>query len=57
VAEVVNFDRDQKKIIIISNRRLQKGEELTYDYKFEIENDSNKIPCLCKAPNCRKWMN
>merc|ERR1711962_1525535 len=36
VAEVVNFDKELK-IIIISNRRLSKGEELTYDYKFDIE--------------------
>lgn len=28
VAEVVNFDKDQKKIIIISSRRLLKGEEV-----------------------------
>ena len=31
--------------------------QLAYDYKFDIEDDSNKIPCLCGAPNCRKWMN
>ncbi|XP_033116847.1 histone-lysine N-methyltransferase 2C-like [Anneissia japonica] len=56
VAEVVSFEKDNK-IIIISNRRISKGEELTYDYKFDFEDDSNKIPCGCKAPNCRKWMN
>lgn len=27
-----------------------------YDYKFDFEEDS-KIPCLCGATNCRKWMN
>ncbi|XP_035658288.1 histone-lysine N-methyltransferase 2C-like isoform X2 [Branchiostoma floridae] len=56
VAEVVNFEKEQK-IIIISSRRLSKGEELTYDYKFDIEDDEQKIPCCCGAPNCRKWMN
>ena len=30
--------------------------QLAYDYKFDIEDD-HKIPCLCGAPNCRKWMN
>ena len=30
--------------------------QLTYDYKFDIE-DENRIPCLCRAPGCRKWMN
>ncbi|XP_078465306.1 histone-lysine N-methyltransferase 2C-like isoform X6 [Lampetra planeri] len=57
VAEVVNFDKERSKIIIISSRRLQKGEELTYDYKFDFEDDQHKIPCHCGAPNCRKWMN
>lgn len=58
VAEVVTFGPDTKKIIIFSNRKLVKGEELTYDYKFDIEDDrQKKIPCTCKAPNCRKWMN
>ncbi|XP_071942048.1 histone-lysine N-methyltransferase 2C-like isoform X2 [Antedon mediterranea] len=57
VAEVVSFEKDNK-IIIISNRRITKGEELTYDYKFDFEDeDQNKIACGCKAPNCRKWMN
>lgn len=31
--------------------------QLTYDYKFDFEDDQHKIPCLCGAPNCRKWMN
>ena len=31
------------------------GEEITYDYKFEIEDE--KIHCLCGAKNCRKYLN
>ena len=31
--------------------------QLTYDYKFDFEDDQHKIPCLCGAQNCRKWMN
>ncbi|XP_065052603.1 histone-lysine N-methyltransferase 2C-like [Rhopilema esculentum] len=56
VAEVVIIEK-MPKIIIISNRKLEKGEELTYDYKFEFEDDQHKIACLCGAANCRKWMN
>ncbi|XP_013784687.2 histone-lysine N-methyltransferase 2C-like isoform X2 [Limulus polyphemus] len=56
VAEEVQIDRE-KKIMIIANRRINRGEELTYDYRFEVEDDQHKIPCLCGAPNCRKWMN
>uniref|UniRef100_A0A8C6Y6L9 Histone-lysine N-methyltransferase 2C n=1 Tax=Naja naja TaxID=35670 RepID=A0A8C6Y6L9_NAJNA len=56
VAEVVTFERGHK-IIISSNRRIQKGEELCYDYKFDFEDDQHKIACHCGAVNCRKWMN
>ncbi len=55
IAEVVQIEKENK-IIIITNRRITKGEELMYDYKFDFEEDS-KIPCLCGAVNCRKWMN
>ncbi|CAF0790054.1 unnamed protein product [Rotaria sordida] len=55
ITEVVPIEKDNK-IIIITNRRILKGEEIMYDYKFNFEDDS-KIPCLCGAVNCRKWMN
>ncbi|KAG8188064.1 hypothetical protein JTE90_014303 [Oedothorax gibbosus] len=56
VAENVQIDRENK-ILIITNRRVSRGEELSYDYMFAVEDDQHKIPCLCGAPNCRKWMN
>ncbi|GAB6031866.1 hypothetical protein CHUAL_010262 [Chamberlinius hualienensis] len=56
VAEVVQIDREYR-IIIFACRRIARGEELCYDYKFDIEDDQHKIPCLCGAPNCKKWMN
>jgi len=56
VAETVEVDRDSR-IIIFANRRISRGEELAYDYKFEFEDDQHKIPCNCLAHNCRKWMN
>ncbi|XP_065150686.2 histone-lysine N-methyltransferase 2C isoform X3 [Paramisgurnus dabryanus] len=56
IAEVVSFERGYR-IIISSNRRIQRGEELCYDYKFDLEDDQHKIPCHCAAVNCRKWMN
>lgn len=55
-AEVVDIG-ETSKIIIITTRKIPKGEELTYDYKFDFEDDQHKIPCMCGAPNCRKWMN
>ena len=45
----------QKKIVLYSKRDIKATEELTYDYKFPIE--EKKIPCLCGAPNCRGTLN
>ncbi|OON19073.1 SET domain protein [Opisthorchis viverrini] len=56
-AEVLNCESGSH-IIIIASRDIEKGEELTYDYKFDIEEErGDRIPCLCGAPNCRRWMN
>ncbi|CAI4230318.1 unnamed protein product [Auanema sp. JU1783] len=48
---------EDKKIIITANRPIKSEEELTYDYQFELEDAETKLPCLCGAPNCVKWMN
>ncbi|XP_028401347.1 histone-lysine N-methyltransferase 2A-like [Dendronephthya gigantea] len=45
----------QKKIIIFAAKHLKRGEELTYDYKFPLEDE--KIPCSCGSKKCRKYMN
>lgn len=37
----------QKKVVIYSKRPIAAGEELTYDYKFPLED--KKIPCFCGA--------
>ncbi|XP_002161122.3 histone-lysine N-methyltransferase SETD1B isoform X1 [Hydra vulgaris] len=44
-----------KKIVIYSRRAIKLGEEITYDYKFPIEDE--KIPCLCGAALCRGTLN
>lgn len=44
-----------KKIVIYSKYDIALGEEITYDYKFPIEDE--KIPCLCGAPQCRGSLN
>ncbi|XP_054719382.1 histone-lysine N-methyltransferase SETD1-like [Uloborus diversus] len=44
-----------KKIVIYSKQPINVNEEITYDYKFPIEEE--KIICLCGAPQCRGTLN
>jgi len=44
-----------KKIVIYSRRHIKVNEEITYDYKFPLEDE--KIPCLCGAAACRGSLN
>lgn len=47
-----------KRIAIYAKKDIRKGEELCYDYKFELEYDESKrIPCNCGSANCRGFMN
>ncbi|XP_060743641.1 histone-lysine N-methyltransferase 2A isoform X2 [Tachysurus vachellii] len=55
-SRVVNID-GQKHIVIFALRKIYMGEELTYDYKFPIEEPGNKLPCNCGAKKCRKFLN
>ena len=54
VARIVSVG-NEKRIVIYSNRDIQPGEELSYDYKFPIEDV--KIPCFCGAVHCRGSLN
>ncbi|OCT71111.1 hypothetical protein XELAEV_18038019mg [Xenopus laevis] len=47
----------QKHIVIFALRSIYCGEELTYDYKFPIEDASNKLTCNCGAKKCRRFLN
>ncbi|KAI6187711.1 Histone-lysine N-methyltransferase [Aphelenchoides besseyi] len=46
---------DQRVICIYAKRLISKGEEITYDYKFPLEEE--KIACHCGAENCRLYLN
>jgi len=57
-AKVITVDTDlgvEKKIVVFANRKISAGEEITYDYKFPVEDGSLK--CTCGAPNCIGRMN
>ncbi|KAK7088600.1 histone-lysine N-methyltransferase SETD1B-A-like [Littorina saxatilis] len=53
-AKIITME-SQKKIVIYSKRDIDVNEEITYDYKFPIEDQ--KIPCLCGTPSCRGTLN
>ena len=45
----------RRRILIFALRKIQYGEELTYDYKFPYEDV--KIPCSCGTAKCKKFLN
>ncbi|KAM3867666.1 histone-lysine N-methyltransferase SETD1B-A-like [Diretmus argenteus] len=53
-AKIITVE-SQKKIVIYSRQPININEEITYDYKFPIEDE--KIPCLCGADRCRGSLN
>ncbi|KAJ1995056.1 Histone-lysine N-methyltransferase setd1b [Coemansia spiralis] len=44
-----------KRMVIYAGQDIQAGEEITYNYKFPLE--EIKIPCLCGAAGCRGYLN
>ena len=56
-AKIVSTDAEgrDKHIIIFAARDIQAFEEITYDYKFPIE--EKKLRCYCGATRCRGSMN
>ncbi|MED6110151.1 hypothetical protein PIB30_040306 [Stylosanthes scabra] len=56
VAKVVTI-RHQKKVVFFAERNIYPGEEITYDYHFNNEDEGKKIPCYCNSKNCRRYMN
>ncbi|KAJ5172277.1 hypothetical protein N7492_004870 [Penicillium capsulatum] len=56
-AKIIRVD-GSKRIVIYALRDIERDEELTYDYKFEREWDSDdRIPCLCGSTGCKGFLN
>ncbi|PVU85872.1 hypothetical protein BB560_006878 [Smittium megazygosporum] len=56
IAKVIVVD-GSKRIGIYAKTDIKVGDEITYDYKFSIEDTDEKIPCLCGAATCRGFLN
>ena len=58
-ARVINVTDDlgisDKKIIVFASKEIVAGDEITYDYKFPVEDGS--LRCSCGASNCIGRMN
>mmetsp|Transcript_2910 Transcript_2910/g.6275 ORF Transcript_2910/g.6275 Transcript_2910/m.6275 type:complete len:1508 (+) Transcript_2910:157-4680(+) len=49
---------ENKRIVIYAKKDIERGEELSYDYKFSLEYDpAKRIPCHCGSSECRGFMN
>ncbi|KAF9614542.1 hypothetical protein IFM89_019205 [Coptis chinensis] len=56
VAKVISV-RNEKKVVFFAERDIFPGEEITYDYHFNHEDEGDKIPCLCNSRKCRRYLN
>ena len=45
------YKYEKGKIWIVSIRKIKKGEELSFDYDFDLE-DYENYPCKCGSKNC-----
>ncbi|KAH7649877.1 multidomain chromatinic with the following architecture [Cryptosporidium bovis] len=57
LCKVINIDSDNKHIVVFSKKLIEKDEEITYDYQFNVEEASEKILCHCGSNNCLGRMN
>ena len=47
----------ERRVVLYSKRRIEVGEELTYDYKLPYEEGEDRIPCRCGTKVCRGFLN
>ncbi|KAM3259735.1 hypothetical protein ACQJBY_051173 [Aegilops geniculata] len=56
VAKIISV-KNEKKVVFFSERHIDPGEEITYDYHFNQEDEGERIPCFCRSFSCRRYLN
>ncbi|KAG8057737.1 hypothetical protein GUJ93_ZPchr0002g24613 [Zizania palustris] len=56
VAKIISV-RNEKKVVFFAERHINPGEEITYDYHFNREDEGQRIPCFCRSKICRRYLN
>ncbi|XP_057959265.1 uncharacterized protein LOC131151840 isoform X2 [Malania oleifera] len=54
---IARFVNHSCLVVFFAERDIYPGEEITYDYHFNHEDEGKKIPCFCNSKNCRRYMN
>lgn len=45
------------QVRFFAERHINPGEEITYDYHFNREDEGQRIPCFCRSRYCRRYLN
>ncbi|XP_059280712.1 uncharacterized protein LOC132034389 isoform X4 [Lycium ferocissimum] len=54
---IARFVNHSCLVVFSAERDIYPGEEITYDYNFNHEDEGKKIPCYCNSKNCRRYLN
>jgi len=54
------LDPDLPKLALFATRDISSGEELSFDYEYQVDPDTEtegrlQLPCYCGSTNCRKY--
>nr|ACG42546.1 hypothetical protein [Zea mays] len=45
------------QVMFFAERHINPGEEITYDYHFNREDEGQRILCFCRSRYCRRYLN